>query len=106
MNESEREAFYDTEIAPALLRLANKCADNGLSFLASVEWAPGESGRTRKFVEPFGISMDLADAMFRANGNIDSFMIYLMKRARKVGHSSAVLHQLGVAPEPEAHEGS
>lgn len=33
---SEKEQFYDEEIAPVLLDLANKCAERGLHFLAQV----------------------------------------------------------------------
>lgn len=104
MNAKEREAFYDTEIAPELLKLGQRCRDNGLSLHAIVEWEPGETGRTRFFEERKGISMELSDTLFFANGNIDAFLFHLMKRARKTGHSSIVLHQLGVPHEPTAEQ--
>lgn len=45
---TEKEAFYELEIAPVLMNLANKCESNGLSFLAMVEWRPGEGGTTAR----------------------------------------------------------
>lgn len=104
MNAEEREAFYDAEIAPELLRLGKLCQDNGLSFHSIVEWNPGDTGRTMCLVEGFSLQMDLSRALFESNGNIDAFLFYLMKRARKTGHSSIVLHQLGVSHEPEKEE--
>lgn len=46
MNASEREKFYDENIAPELMRLGKMCLDSGLSFVAGVEWEPDEVGRT------------------------------------------------------------
>lgn len=96
MDEAEREAFYDREIAPALLDLGKRCHENGLSFLACVEWAPGESGRTRQFVEPYGLPIEIADAAMRAGNNVDALLLFLMKIGKERGHSSLILHQLGV----------
>lgn len=42
----DKENLYDEQIAPELLRLGNICKDNGLSFLAVVEWSPGKTGET------------------------------------------------------------
>jgi hypothetical protein len=46
MNAKEKEKFYDEKIAPELVKLALACRDNGLTFLAGVEWSPGEIGKT------------------------------------------------------------
>lgn len=43
---AEKEKLYDDEIAPVLLQLARLAQDNGLSFVAGVEWEPGEIGET------------------------------------------------------------
>ena len=40
------EDDYDSEIAPALAELANRVKDLGGSFVARVEWEPGEAGIT------------------------------------------------------------
>lgn len=41
---SENEDFYDKEIAPALLDLANKCAERGMHFVAQIEYDPDSFG--------------------------------------------------------------
>lgn len=46
MNAIELEKFYDDNIAPDLLRLAKLCQDNGLSFVAGVDWGGEQVGRT------------------------------------------------------------
>jgi len=106
------EKFYDDEIAPTLLLLCKKCQDQGIPFLASIGYAPGEIGRTA-FV-PVGshavIEIGNVLAQCGAMGtaiNIDNFLFWLMKWARKVGHSSIILSQLGVPmlPNPEPATG-
>lgn len=46
LTNAEKEKLYDDEIAPVLLQLAKLAQDNGLSFVAGVEWEPGEVGKT------------------------------------------------------------
>jgi hypothetical protein len=36
MTPEEREAFYDKEIAPALMALAKRCEEAGMSIVAQV----------------------------------------------------------------------
>ncbi|MEW6256558.1 MAG: hypothetical protein AB1592_11425 [Pseudomonadota bacterium] len=96
----ERETFYDDEVAPLLAELSRKCTAAGLSFLAVVEWAPGDTGRTLGLVSGSGFGIRMADAAAKASGNVDSFMFALMRYAREHGHSSAILHQLGVPLTP------
>jgi hypothetical protein len=100
MTQEEREAFYDAEIAPVLSTLADKCKANGLSFLAVVEWAPGEHGRTLSLTPPHGHGIRWADLAARVSGNVDSLIMALMKEGREYGHSSICLHQLGVPEKP------
>lgn len=105
MTPEEREAFYDAEIAPALRDLRDRCHANGLSFLAVVEWEPGEHGRTLALTPPSGLGIRLADAAARANGNADNLIIGMMREARETGHSSACLHALGVPTTPRHASG-
>lgn len=102
MNEAEREEFYDDEIAPVLGDLAKRCQENGLSFLAVVEWAPGETGRTFSQSPPAGLGIMSANIAAQANGNADSLIMALMKYGREHGHNSMCLHQLGVPAKPAA----
>lgn len=100
MTQEEREAFYDAEIAPILRDLSGKCRENGLSFLAVVEWAPGEQGRTLSLAPPSGHGIRWADAAARANGNADGLIMGLMQEGREHGHNSICLHQLGIPEKP------
>lgn len=100
MTKQEREKFYDEEIAPALLTLAEKCNKAGLSFLAVAEWEPGDIGRTMHYVQPYGPQMDWAAAAARSGGNVDALIGFLVNSAKASGHSSAYLMQLGVPMKP------
>lgn len=95
MNEQEQEDFYDREIAPLLLELAEKCQSNGLQFLAQVEWSSGDSAETVVY-EPKTASVKtvLAYLAIKAHGNFDTFMNAILRYAKEKGHNSVYLHLL------------
>lgn len=76
---SDKEEFYDKEVAPVLLELANKCAERGLHFLAQVEYDPGKFGLTRKFSGDPDIAMIMLDFCARSRRNIDGYIMGLMR---------------------------
>ena len=43
---TDNEIIYDDEIAPALLEIAKRCGERGMSFVANVEFSPGDTGST------------------------------------------------------------
>lgn len=98
MTPMEREDFYDREIAPALLELANKCAENGLSFAAMVEWEPGETGRTMKVRDDAGIGIKMALWAMQAVGNADRLIWAMQKHGKEHGHNSICLAVLASPP--------
>lgn len=100
MNQQERESLYDTEIAPALLEIGRRCQESGLSFLAVVEWEPGQQGRTMSILPSCGLGIRWADIAARSNGNADSLIMAMMKHGTEYGHSSACLKLLGVPLVP------
>lgn len=103
---SERERLYDEEIAPALMELGRKCENAGLSFLALVEYEPGETAQTVTWQKNAGIEFQLAEWAVRAQGNIDALVIDASRYAHKHGHGSVVLKQMGVplTPTPEVDD--
>jgi hypothetical protein len=104
MNEDERssgERYYDEHIAPKLRDLAMECEEHGLSLLAVCEWQPGEYGRTLTLREGSGFGIRMADTAAKANANVDSFLMAIIRHAREHGHGSAYLSQLGVPCEPK-----
>lgn len=91
MTQEEREEFYDREIAPTLLELARKCQDNGLSFVAEVEWWPGEGGTTAAIAADASVTPRMVHMAARARGNVDALVIGLQRYGREHGHNSVVL---------------
>ncbi len=82
---SEKEEFYDEEIAPVLLDLANKCAERGLHFLAQVEYEPGEFGLTRKFADDPHLAMVMLYICAMTKNNVDSYIINLLRYLHQEG---------------------
>ncbi|QUT04227.1 hypothetical protein KFK14_13915 [Sphingobium phenoxybenzoativorans] len=96
MTPQEREAFYDREIAPALLSLSRRCAQHGISFMALAEWAPGSVGRTVNMAPGHSDTLPLANKAVAVSGNTDAMIHALIKEGKKDGHSSIYLFELGV----------
>lgn len=96
MTPEQREAFYDAEIAPALMGLARKCEDFGFSIVAKVEWQPGETGTTASIRGDAGFGLRLTHWAAASNGNVDSLIIACKKYGQEHGHESICLHLLGV----------
>lgn len=49
--------WYDTEIAPKLLEIAQQCEAHGVSMIATVEYAPHEIGHTFTLQENAGLEI-------------------------------------------------
>jgi hypothetical protein len=97
---SKGEKYYDDHIAPKLRELAEECKANGLSLLAICEWEPGEFGRILRLQPESGFGIRMADTAAKANGNVDTFLIAVMRHAREHGHGSVFLERLGVPASP------
>lgn len=93
---SENERFYDDIIAPRLHQLAEECKQRGMSFVANVEYDPGDTASTILLTENSGYHARLMCAAAESGGNIDSLIFAIMKYAREHGHGSICLQQLGV----------
>jgi hypothetical protein len=102
---TDGEKWYDEHLAPKLLELAKDAHEHGLSFLAVVEWEPGETGRTAWMQEAHGLPFRMANWAAQCNGNVDAFWIAVQRYARKYGHGSVFLTQQGIpcTPNAEAH---
>lgn len=106
------EEIYDAEIAPALLKISQRCQELGFPFVACVEWEQkeGQRGRT-EFCPPTNnpetrptAAQLLVHYAARSNGNVDALLMGVMKDSRKYGHSSIYLKMLDVPLEPSANE--
>jgi hypothetical protein len=94
------EEFYDKQLAPPLMDLAERCKGRNVPFLAYVEYAPGERGLTRVICDNPSIETLMVFWAMEARGNIDAFMMAVQRHAMKYGHSSAVLSILKVPTSP------
>lgn len=97
----ELEHFYDEHIAPDLMRLARAFHEKGGSLLATAEWAPGEGGTTAAIQANAGLPIHLAHWGATSRANVDSLFMAIIDHAKKHGHSSIFLKQLGVPLEPQ-----
>jgi hypothetical protein len=79
MMDKDTEAFYDSEIAPELAYLAKRCTDRGMSFVAAVEYAPGNHAGTYMMVEGACLQMEMIRMCSKTAPNIDSYLINLIR---------------------------
>lgn len=96
----DKETFYDTIVAPELLKLSNLCKDNGVGFVAMVQFGETAHGRTVTLPNGSSFAIRLAEAAMRAEGNVDALMMAVARHAKKSGHSSLVLEILGTPTQP------
>ena len=95
------EEFYDSEISPTLLALANKCQERNMAFIACVEYDPPNHGIGRTDCCPPDTSDKLSSSQrlvhwaARSGGNIDKLIMACYRHAEKHGHSSVYLQLLG-----------
>ena len=100
------EEIYDAEIAPALLKIMQRCQELGFPMVASVEWEVGETGSTEFRPATNGTGPRpsakqlLVHYAARCHGNIDSMLMAVIRDAEKFGHSSMYLYLLGVKEKP------
>jgi hypothetical protein len=74
------EKDYDDIVAPMLADVARKCQELGMSLIARVEWAPGESGITQ--IGDLGASAGqwLTQYAAHSHGNVDKLCLSLIKQ--------------------------
>ncbi len=98
------EQIYDTEIAPELLKICQRCQDLGMPMAVQVEFEPGETGRTEFCPPTKGDKRPSAKQLLvhyavRCNGNIDALLTQVLRDAEIHGHNSIFLSQLGCKNE-------
>ncbi len=82
---TENEQWYDAEIAPALMALAERCKERGISLVAVAEYSPGERGATYQLTENAGLPMVMLQLCGMAGENVDGYMIGLTRYCKKHG---------------------
>lgn len=96
-NDTEGEAWYDAEIAPKLAELAKLCHARGMSFLAQVEYQPGDRAGTY-YMTDAGLAMTMQYLCAMTAPNVDAYVMNLKRHCKAVGQDisgSFVLRGLG-----------
>ena len=96
------EEFYDDEIAPRLMKICKLCEENGMPFLAVVEYMPKKIGSTHLKTNDECIEMVMIRHCAKTAPNIDGFIIGLSRWAKRknVDTSSSIVMNLLFKPEP------
>lgn len=81
----DREALYDSEIAPALLAIGKRCEELGIPFTAAIEYKPGEVGQTHYMPDEACISMQISHRGAACLGNFDAVCISLLRYLHRRG---------------------
>lgn len=79
------EEWYDKEISPKLLELAEECGKRGLSFVSVVEYEPGSRAHIRRLTEDAGLEMMMIEHCATTAPNIDGYVIGLARYCREKG---------------------
>lgn len=85
VEEACDESWYDAEIAPALAELAKRCHERGMSFVAAVEYQPGERGGTYYLTAEAGLEMRMLRLCSKTVPNVDRYIMALKRYARENG---------------------
>ncbi|WP_312595752.1 hypothetical protein [Brevundimonas sp.] len=95
------EEFYDSEIAPLLLKASELSQARGFGFVATVEYAPDSFGTTATLPANHSHAMAINLMAARSMGNFDAVAFGLSKRITQsgCGHSSMVLKLMGLPTE-------
>ena len=82
---TEGEMFYDAEIAPALLAIAEKCKAHNMSIVAVVEFAQDDRGSTCMLTPKASLEMVMLQHCNKMNSNLDGYVVGLMQWAKDNG---------------------
>ncbi len=85
------EQVYDDEIAPLLMQAAKKAEAVGLPLVCYVQLGPDNHGRTVTLPADAPFAVRMVELAARCNGNADSFLLALIKHARKHGPGGSML---------------
>ena len=77
------EKIYDDKIAPKLLEIGNICKENGIPFLAVVEYKPNKIARTDCQMNDEGLTMLITRHWINQAPNFDAFMMGLLRYVKE-----------------------
>jgi hypothetical protein len=99
----DNEKIYDEQISPLMTKIIEICKEHKIPFFAEFQYSDEGFCRSAIFGQReygshyvFQLYDALRQCVEKDGVNIDKFLFALMRRARKTGHSSLILRQLGV----------
>jgi hypothetical protein len=102
----ELEKVYDEEIAPLMAQIIEISKRHKMPFFA--EFQLNDEGFCRSGNScghpVFNHYSSLSQCVSGSGVNVDKYMRWVAVGARKEGHSSMVLHQMGIPERPEPRE--
>ena len=98
-----KESVYDKRLSPLMTEIIRICKEEEIPFFTSFEFADGAFCTSAIDTGHPIIEHYRALSQCAAGGgvNVDKYMFWVAGTARKEGHSSLVLHQMGVPETPE-----
>ena len=101
---NDKEKIYDKEIFPLMEKIIDICEKHKMPFFTLFQYSDdGFCSSKSRFGEHVVFDYyDVIKQCIEEEGiNIDKFMLWIMKGARKEGHSSIILSQLKIPTETE-----
>lgn len=104
------EALYDTKIYPLMEQIMSICKAHNIPMFAVFQYANDGFCTSLKYGDGSHVLFKFLDAIAQSKEgdsiNIDKFMFWVMKEARKTGHQSLVLRQLNIPEQTNAEKES
>jgi hypothetical protein len=100
------EKVYDEQISPLMKQIIDICKENKMPMFAEFQYGDTDFCKTRLCGEDwpghflFNHLEVLTQCMQEGGINIDKYMFWVMRHAKKQGHSSMILSQLDIPTEP------
>ena len=95
----DKEKVYDEEIFPLMEKIVNICNKHDIPLFATFQYNDGgfcSTSMSKKGHSVFFYLDAIKQCIQDDSINIDKFMMWVIDRAKKTGHSSLILKQLGV----------
>lgn len=100
---NNKEKIYDKEIFPLMEKIIDICKEHKMPFFTSFQYSDDgfctAGGRLGEHVV-FDYYEAIRQCIENEGINIDRFMFWVMRGAKKKGHSSIILSQLDISPTP------
>lgn len=104
------ERVYDEQISPLMKQIIDICKEHGMPMFTEFQFNDDGFCMTRLHGKDdnghplFNHFEALIQCIQDGGVNIDKYMFWVMRHARKDGHSSIILSQLGIPVEPKPQE--